>query len=275
MFMKKCIIKVDNIDLIPITKKDFQFGYDLWKLTQKEYIEKIKGEWKEETEKEFYTEELKKNIKCNYLIRLNKYKIGWLEYELFKDYIFLKQLHITPEYQNKGIGAKTINEIINYGRKNKKDIYLEVFQHNDKALNFYTKIGFQKYTESNLFISMEYKVSEETVSVMNKNSSIYNFSETEKSILIYVNYNPFHGNSYYIKQELIKEAKIDPEKAEEALKSLIEKDMAYTKIIEHNLLPDKPKETIYCFKCGMWEDGGFISDLYELKNERMIGKVCP
>jgi len=105
--------------------------------------------------------------------------------------------------------------------------------------------------------------------------NINDLTETEKLILIYVNYNPFDGNSYYSKQELIKEAKIDPEKAEEALKSLIEKDMAYTEIIEHNLLPDKPKETIYCFKCGMWEDGGFISDLYALKNERTIGKVCP
>jgi len=102
--------------------------------------------------------------------------------------------------------------------------------------------------------------------------NINDLTETEKSILIYVNYKPFHGNSYYSKQELIKETKIDPEKAEEALKSLIEKDMAYTKLLKHD---DKPEETIYCFKCGMWEDGGFISDLYELKNERTMGKVCP
>ena len=155
---KKCIITAEKIDFISATTDNFQFAYDLWKSTQKEYLEKINGKWHEEIFRNDYIEEVNRNIEGNYFIKYSKNNIGWLEYELFTDYIFLKQLHILPEYQNKGIGTKIINEIIKYGKNNKKDIYLEVLQYNDKALEFYYKNGFKKYAESSLFNSLEYSV---------------------------------------------------------------------------------------------------------------------
>jgi len=155
---KKCIIIVENISFISVTIENIQFGYDLWKLTQKEYLEKINGQWYEEIFKNDYFEEVNQNIEKNYLIRYDKINIGWLEYELYKDYIYIKQLHIMPEYQNKRIGSNIINEIIKYGKNNKKDIYLEVLQYNEKALNFFYKKGFKKYTENSLFNSLKYKI---------------------------------------------------------------------------------------------------------------------
>jgi ribosomal protein S18 acetylase RimI-like enzyme len=153
---------IENIDLVSVTIEDLQFSYDLWKLTKKEFLEKINGEWIDEFKMENYKEECSRNIENNYLIKYNGNNIGWLEYELSKKYIYIGQIHILPEYQGKGIGSNIINEIIKYGRKKKKDIFLYVIKYNDKALKFYKKLGFKiydKYGENNPFFeSLVYEV---------------------------------------------------------------------------------------------------------------------
>ncbi|MDR0497865.1 MAG: GNAT family N-acetyltransferase, partial [Treponema sp.] len=155
---KKCILNLKDINLISIGNDDFQFGYELWKLTQKEFLIKIKGEWNDESEIEFYMDETKRNIENNYLIKYNENNVGWLEYVICKEYIFLKQIHILPQYQGKGIGSIIINEIIKYGIKKRKDIYLEVLQFNIKALEYYKKRGFYEYRESSLSKDLLYEV---------------------------------------------------------------------------------------------------------------------
>ena len=159
---KNCIIKVDNIDLIPATTEDLQFGYDLWKLTQKEFLEKINGKWNEDNEEfemENYKDECNTNIENNYLIKYNSSNIGWLEYKLIRKYIYIKQIHILPECQGKRIGSNILNEIIKYGRKNKKNILLDVLKYNERALKFYKKLGFKIYDENNsMFNCLEYEV---------------------------------------------------------------------------------------------------------------------
>jgi ribosomal protein S18 acetylase RimI-like enzyme len=145
---------VENINLVPATINDLQFGYELWKLTQKEYLVKIKGEWIDKSEIEFYEDETKRNIETNYLIKFNEINIGWLEYIIFKEYVYIKQLHILPEYQGRGFGTNIINEIIKYCKRCKKDIFLDVLQYNDKGLEYYRKLGFEIYRESSLEISL-------------------------------------------------------------------------------------------------------------------------
>jgi ribosomal protein S18 acetylase RimI-like enzyme len=141
---------LENIDFVSASTEDLQFGYDLWKLTQKEYIEKInRGEWNEEYEIENYKDESIRIIENNYLIKYNGNKIGWLEYEVSRKYIYIQQIHILPEYQGKGIGSNILNEMIKYSKKNKKSIHLDVFKYNDRALEFYKKMGFKIYDENN------------------------------------------------------------------------------------------------------------------------------
>jgi len=161
MLIKNCIIKVENIDLISITKKDFQYGYDLWKLTQKEFLEKINGELNDKFEFKNYKDERIRNLENNYLIKYNENIIGWLEYEIYNDYIFINQLHITTEYQNKGIGTKILNEFIVYGKKENKNIYLEVLQGNERALNYYAKIGFKEYDDCSISKTLVYDINKE------------------------------------------------------------------------------------------------------------------
>ena len=50
------------------------------------------------------------------------------------------------EYQNRGIAKKTVCEVLAYAQKNGvKKVYLEVRESNQKAINLYSNLGFEKY----------------------------------------------------------------------------------------------------------------------------------
>ncbi|MCL1946888.1 MAG: ribosomal protein S18-alanine N-acetyltransferase [Chitinivibrionia bacterium] len=50
------------------------------------------------------------------------------------------------EWQNRGLAKKIISEILNFAAKNgAKSLFLEVRESNEKAINIYSKFGFEKY----------------------------------------------------------------------------------------------------------------------------------
>jgi len=153
-----CIIALEDIKFSSVSAEDIQFGYNLWKLTQKEYLEKIISEWNDEFQLKNYKDERIRNLENNYIIKYKENSIGWMEYELLKDYIYINQLHIIPEYQNKGIGTKILNEYFVYGKKENKNIFLEVLQGNDRALEYYKRIGFNEYDECSISKTLVYEI---------------------------------------------------------------------------------------------------------------------
>jgi len=51
---------------------------------------------------------------------------------------------IHPKYQNKGIGKQLVNKVIeNLKKRNIKSLYLHVKETNQKAINFYSNLGFE------------------------------------------------------------------------------------------------------------------------------------
>lgn len=54
---------------------------------------------------------------------------------------------IKPEYQNKGIGTAILKEIIFENKE--KNIILQAFKINERAIKLYEKIGFEKTDENN------------------------------------------------------------------------------------------------------------------------------
>jgi ribosomal protein S18 acetylase RimI-like enzyme len=53
----------------------------------------------------------------------------------------LEALYLLPEYQRKGIGTQLWDAVLPFFDKT-KDIYVEVADYNEKAINFYKKLGF-------------------------------------------------------------------------------------------------------------------------------------
>jgi ribosomal protein S18 acetylase RimI-like enzyme len=134
------VILNKKYEIIPISQKDYEFGFNIKRKVFKEYVEKTWGKWNEEEQLISYKNSFK--LENNYIIVIENKKIGWLNYEELDSIIKINQIFIIPEYQNKGIGTNIINEIIEKGRQNKKTITLRVLKVNEKALKLYKKMSF-------------------------------------------------------------------------------------------------------------------------------------
>jgi len=129
-----------NIELVPVTIEDYQFGFDIKKTTLGEYIEKTWGDWNEEEQLNFYKKEFV--IDNCFIVKNNNINIGWLKIIETDEIVDINQLFILPEYQNKGIGGKILNDIMENGINNNKRINLQVLKCNKKAQKLYEKLGF-------------------------------------------------------------------------------------------------------------------------------------
>ena len=64
------------------------------------------------------------------------------------DGLELERIYIYQKHQSKGLGGIVLNEIkIKAIQKDKKYIWLGVWEHNLKAIKFYHKLGFEKFDE--------------------------------------------------------------------------------------------------------------------------------
>jgi len=59
----------------------------------------------------------------------------------------VSNLFILPEHRSKGIGNKLVEEALTWLKKNDVGyVSLEIHLENKKAIDFYSKLGFEKYT---------------------------------------------------------------------------------------------------------------------------------
>ncbi len=72
----------------------------------------------------------------------NNLLVGFCTIKKHLDHNQIVKLYILPTAQRKGIGTKLFKEATNWF--DKKDIKLTVVQYNQKAINFYKKLGFKE-----------------------------------------------------------------------------------------------------------------------------------
>ena len=95
----------------------------------------------------YVLKDIKKDLSCNpyshYLLFIDNNKIlGFINYYLMYERIEIANFNVLEEYQNKKIGSKLLDYLINeyYGKVD--NITLEVRCNNDKAIHLYKKKGF-------------------------------------------------------------------------------------------------------------------------------------
>ena len=145
---------IENINFRPAKQKDYSFGFFVIKETIKEYIEKTWG-WNTIIQKNYYRKNF--TVKNQYIIEMDKMKIGWLKYDENIDKIEIDKIFILPKYQNRGIGSKILAKIIDIGKNKKIPIELQVLKVNIKAKKLYDKLGFLEYDQTDTHIKMKLK----------------------------------------------------------------------------------------------------------------------
>ena len=89
-------------------------------------------------------EDIKNNPFSHYVIYLeNNNILGYINYYLIYDRAEIANFNVLDVYQDKGIGTRLINYVINLLKDKVNNITLEVKCDNEKAINIYKKSGFK------------------------------------------------------------------------------------------------------------------------------------
>ena len=74
----------------------------------------------------------------------NEKIVGFINYYLIYEKIEIANFNVLPEFQNKSVGTKLLEYLINKYKDIAQNITLEVKSDNNKAIHIYEKMGFKK-----------------------------------------------------------------------------------------------------------------------------------
>ncbi len=141
---------VPNLEIKPHkngNQEEIQFIYNLKKEVYQKYVENIYGEWNEDIQKKLFSKFMKENSKNIELVYLKNKLVGFYNGEEIENNTFeIGNICIKPEYQNRGIGTAILKEILLENQE--KDVKLQAFKINEKAIKLYEKLGFKKTDET-------------------------------------------------------------------------------------------------------------------------------
>ncbi len=140
-----------EISFRQITFDDFDFLWRLHNAALREYVEKTWG-WDEERQRRLFAESFDANN--GEIIVIGGADAGYLWTAEREMETILVSIRILPEYQNRGIGKKIIEDVL---VKSKKPVRLQVLKINP-AQNLYKRLGFETIGETETHFLMQAKL---------------------------------------------------------------------------------------------------------------------
>ncbi len=141
------------------TLDDFDFLFQLKKQNFKKYVDKF---WQrdDEEQKQRLRKDLEEHLPHKKIIVVNNKMIGVYAVHITEDGdLYINEISILKEYQNKGIGRKILEKQLEENDKKKMRTVLQVFKGNS-AKNLYEKLGFKVYGETESHYQMEKVIKE-------------------------------------------------------------------------------------------------------------------
>lgn len=136
------------------TLDDFDFLFELKKENFKWYVDKIWG-WNDDDQKQRLKQDLEEHLAHKRIILVDNKKVGVYAVHTTENAdLFINEISILKEYQNKGIGRKILEEQLKENRQKGIRTILQVFKDNP-AKNLYEKLGFKVYGETETHYQME------------------------------------------------------------------------------------------------------------------------
>jgi ribosomal protein S18 acetylase RimI-like enzyme len=109
-------------------------------------------EWFGTLEKALTVEDFSKlNYDATFFAEVNEKVIGLLDIKIRNQLVDIENIVVLPEYRRRGIGKALLEKAIEFSRHRKlKKVRCEVPTHNERAIKFYVKNGFQHLTNAYL-----------------------------------------------------------------------------------------------------------------------------
>ena len=133
-------------------KRDLSFARMLHNAVYHDVVLRQFGSWDRRLQNSFFLEGWSRSP--HHIVLLNEVPIGVVSFGAIEDHLYIYEIQILPEYQNRGIGSQFLRERIEEARTLGKPLKLKVLRDN-KAKHLYLRMGFVPYEENEVEIKMK------------------------------------------------------------------------------------------------------------------------
>jgi ribosomal protein S18 acetylase RimI-like enzyme len=147
------LIDHSRLELVPGTRADEAFGYDVKKAAEGAYISEFWG-WDEDAQVKWHRRDWEEQRPL--LIVHNESPIGTISILAGEDDIRVAHFFIAPAYQNQGVGTFLLEQVLADADGARKVVRLSVLE-NNPARGLYERHGFCVVDSSDHFLHMERK----------------------------------------------------------------------------------------------------------------------
>ena len=139
-------------DLRHANPGDKEWGYQLYRRCFRDILIRQFGVWHELWQRNYFE---KKWDPSKYQIVVSEGQdVGLVSVRVEEDHIFLVEIQIDPEFQNRGLGTRILRDLIAEAEARGLPLRLRVL-HQNRAKNLYSRLGFSRTGETHTHILME------------------------------------------------------------------------------------------------------------------------
>lgn len=150
------IMDTQEVRFRPASASDYDFVYQLRRVTMQKYVQVIWG-WDELAQQERFA--ISFNPGISQIIVVNSQDAGELALIEGEDVLYLKGIYILPAYQNRGVGTAVLHHLLAQARTRRQSVTLRVFKVNP-ARQLYERLGFTIVEESEPYYLMKVEPAE-------------------------------------------------------------------------------------------------------------------
>lgn len=143
-----------GITLRESRSSDYDLLFAIYKETMEDSIVRAYGRWKQKEEVISFRRNNKSS--STRIIEINGEAIGRWMIEEKEEAIYLKNIQIIKRFQSKGIGSDLLRALIKVANDLNLDVSLQVLKSNERAVKFYTELGFKEVYDTGLRYIMRY-----------------------------------------------------------------------------------------------------------------------
>jgi ribosomal protein S18 acetylase RimI-like enzyme len=125
----------------PSTAQDYAWLWALKRLTMRPYVEQMWSGWDDDAQEEFFRANF--NPATIRVIVVDGRDVGLLHVEREPAEIFLANIQLLPEFQNRGLGSAVVRSVLADAEAHRLPVRLQVLKSNRAARRLYERLGFQ------------------------------------------------------------------------------------------------------------------------------------
>jgi ribosomal protein S18 acetylase RimI-like enzyme len=131
---------------------DAAFAYEVREKAMREYEEAAWGRW----DVLRVQKQIENDIAANKLniVEIDLHKVGVMRVDEHPTHMHIDQLFLLPEYQNRGIGTKLVQDVLRSAQVKNLSVKLWVFQVNP-ARRLYQRLGFQVVEQTSASLHLQ------------------------------------------------------------------------------------------------------------------------